>query len=164
MQTNAAAMSNRAMPNIPLAADASPLPPAESQQVARPAPPAQGTSNRITLSFGGRTLSKSADGDSDAVVGAIKKSKYPDQVKDLMLKIRELQAELRKKAAELSEVAADQTLTPRQRELKTAALREAVSGITSALRTAMSTLNETMTELDFSSEDKRAIGVLLSGA
>lgn len=164
MQTIAADMSNSAMPHIMPTAGASPVPPAGKEQIARPTPPVQASSNRITLSFGGRTLSKSADGDSDAVTSAIKKSKYPDEIKDLMLKIRELQAERRKKAAELSEVAADQTMTPRQRELKTAALREAVSGITSALRNAMSTLHETMTELDFSSEDKRAIGMMLSGA
>lgn len=120
--------------------------------------------NRITMSHGGRLLAKTKDDGTDAVTRAIQDSKYPEEIKKLMIKIRELQAQLREKAAELQEVAADRKLAPRQREMKTAALRDAVGTITSAIRTATATLNDTLTVMRFSREDRDAIGVLLSGA
>lgn len=119
---------------------------------------------RITMSHGGRVLAKTKDDGTDAVTRAIQDSKYPEEIKKLMIKIRELQAQLREKAAELQEVAADRTLAPRQREMKTAALRDAVGTISSAIRTATATLNDTLTVMRVSREDRDAIGVLLSGA
>ncbi|MFP3756185.1 hypothetical protein SB751_20020 [Cupriavidus sp. SIMBA_020] len=120
--------------------------------------------DRITMSHGSRQLSKTADKDSDAVTQAIQDSKFPDEVKKLMIKIRELQTQLRDKAAELQKVVGDKTLSSRQREMKTAAIRDAVSTITSAIRAATATLNDTLTVMRASSDDRRAIATLLSGA
>lgn len=120
--------------------------------------------HRITMSHGGRILSKSADSGKDAVTQAIEDSKYPDEIKKLMIKIRELQQQLREKAAELQEAAADQSLPARQREAKVAAIRDAVGTITSAIQSATATLNDTMTVMRLSSDDRKAIATMISGA
>jgi hypothetical protein len=149
----------------PAAAVAAPLPDlAESAQGPFSPPSADDGRNRITVSHGGHLLAKTKDDGTDAVTRAIQDSKYPEQIKKLMIKIRELQAQLREKAAELQEVAADQKLAPRQREMKMAALRDAVGTMTSAIRTATATLNDTLTVMRFSRQDRDAIGVLLAGA
>ncbi len=142
----------------PAAAVAAPLPDlAESAQGPFSPPSADDGRNRITVSHGGHLLAKTKDDGTDAVTRAIEDSKYPEQIKKLMIKIRELQARLREKAAELQEVAADQKLAPRQREMKMAALRDAVGTMTSAIRTATATLNDTLTVMRFSRQDRDAI-------
>lgn len=119
-------------------------------------------SDRITVSDGGRILSKSGDRGKDAVTRAIEDSKYPDEIKKLMIKIRELQQQLRDKAKELQEVTADQQLPARQREMKVSAIRDAVGTITSAIQAATTTLNDTMTVMRMSSDDRKEIATLIS--
>lgn len=119
-------------------------------------------SDRITVSDGGRILSKSGDRGKDAVTQAIEDSKYPDEIKKLMIKIRELQQQLRDKAKELQQVTADQQLPARQREMKVSAIRDAVGTIASAIRAATTTLNDTMTVMRMSSDDRKEIATLIS--
>lgn len=118
---------------------------------------------RITVSHGGRILSKSDSG-KDPATQAIEDSKYPEEIKKLMIKIRELQAQLREKAAELRDAAGDQTTPPRQREMKITAIREAVTTITSAIRSTTTTLNDAMTVMRMSSDDRKQIATMISGA
>lgn len=118
--------------------------------------------DRITVSDGGRILSKPGKSGKDAVTQAIENSKYPDEIKKLMIKIRELQQQLRDKAKELQEVSADQQLPAHQREMKVSALRDAVGTITSAIQAATTTLNDTMTTMRMSSDDRKEIATLIS--
>lgn len=119
------------------------------------------TSNRITMSHGGRILN-AADNGKDAATQAIENSKYPDEIKQLMIKIRELQAQLREKAAELQEVAADKTMAPRQREMKVTAIRETVATLTSTIQSTTATLNDAMTVMRMSSDDRKQIATMIS--
>ncbi|MDT6963194.1 hypothetical protein QTN24_16980 [Cupriavidus sp. SZY C1] len=117
-------------------------------------------SDRITMSHGGRVLSKTED--KDATTRAIEDSKYPDAIKKLMIKIRDLQQQLRDKAAELQEAASDQKLPARQREMKVDAIRSAVGTLSSAIQAATATLNDTMTAMRLSSDDRKQIATMIS--
>ncbi|XQU76642.1 hypothetical protein EPAKOI_004414 [Cupriavidus sp. H18C2] len=112
------------------------------------------------MSHGGRVLSKTED--KDATTRAIEDSKYPDAIKKLMIKIRDLQQQLRDKAAELQEAAADQKLPARQREMKVDAIRSAVGTLSSAIQAATATLNDTMTAMRLSSDDRKQIATMIS--
>ncbi|MGO4302980.1 hypothetical protein [Cupriavidus sp. RAF12] len=166
--TSAPGISSHAMPEAPAAtAGTATTTPASSEQTdasegAAAPTSARNQSNRITVSHGGRVLSRTADDGTDAATRAIRDSKYPEEIKKLMIKIRELQAQLREKAAELQDVVGDQKLPPRQREMKTAEIREAVSTISSAIRSTTATLNDALTVMQFSSDDRRTIAVMLS--
>jgi hypothetical protein len=76
----------------------------------------------IRISAGGRSLASAAASRNKAANAAIENSNLPDQVKKLLVRIRELQEKLREKAEELARIAAQQNMDPRQRTMKVAAL------------------------------------------
>lgn len=78
---------------------------------------AEGASgNNVTVSATGQILVRTAGGtkktDTNAV---IEKSNLPDEIKKLVIKIREMQAELRQKAEEMSKINSDVKQNPKQR-------------------------------------------------
>ncbi|AJG22925.1 hypothetical protein [Cupriavidus basilensis] len=96
----------------------------------------------VDLSPAGRTLaaSKPASGrNSD-----IDNSNLPDTAKNLLKRIRELREELARKQQELQAVASAQNLTADQKQVRLAALNQAMSSLSGAIASTTAALAKSM--------------------
>ncbi|PRA26523.1 hypothetical protein [Pseudomonas poae] len=94
---------------------------------------------KVTISPDAFKAAKSASTDSD-----IDESGLDDNVKQILKMIRKLKQQIDEKLAELQAVAVDQSLTPEERQAKTATLQSAISSLQAGLITAEGSLAKAM--------------------
>lgn len=127
---------------------------------------AEGASgNNVTVSATGQILVRTAGGtkktDTNAV---IEKSNLPDEIKKLVIKIREMQAELRQKAEEMSKINSDVKQNPKQRMAEVQGLRQQIDALTSSINSAVATLNQTMTSMRMTKDDRTIVAAFLTAS
>lgn len=92
----------------------------------------------------------------------IDESGLPDAIKEILKRIVELQQQLKEKQNELQKIMQDQSLSPEERQQKSAALQKEMSTLQSALGEAMSLLSKTMQETGIDKASAMEIASLIS--
>ena len=98
----------------------------------------------VDLSSAGRTLAAGKPAGSSGRNSDIDNSNLPDTAKDLLKRIRELRDELARKQQELQAVASAQNLSADQKQVRLAALNQAMSSLTGAISIASGALAKSM--------------------
>ncbi|MBB1631291.1 hypothetical protein [Cupriavidus sp. UME77] len=98
----------------------------------------------VDLSSAGRTLAAGKPGGSSGRNSDIDNSNLPDTAKDLLKRIRELREELARKQQELQAVASAQNLSADQKQVRLAALNQAMGSISGAISSASGALVKAM--------------------
>ncbi len=108
---------------------------------------AGGTSSdgiHVDISSAGRTLAAGKPADPSSRNSDIDNSNLPDTAKQLLKRIRQLRDELARKQQELQEVAASQNLSAEQKQMRMAALNQAISSLSGAMASTSAALVKAM--------------------
>lgn len=121
-------------------------------------------STRVTLSDLGQALSAKRQASQQPVKNQdIDNSNVPDNIKDLLKRIRELKEQIAEQQQKLNAVMANQRLSPEEKQKQLLQVQSTINSLNGALTSALGQMNKLVRDQDLTKEQQIAVASLLAG-
>lgn len=121
-------------------------------------------STRVTLSDLGQALSAKRQAAQQPVKNQdIDNSNVPDNIKDLLKRIRELKEQIAEQQQKLNAVMANQRLSPEEKQKQLLQMQSTINSLNGALTSALGQMNKLVRDQDLTKEQQIAVASLLAG-
>ncbi|ABR88617.1 Uncharacterized conserved protein [Janthinobacterium sp. Marseille] len=120
-------------------------------------------STRVTLSSLGQALAAKRQAAMQPVRNQdIDSSNVPDNIKDLLKRIRELKEQIAEQQQKLNAIMANQRLSPEEKQKQLLQVQSTISALNGALTSALGQMNKLMREQDLTQDQQMAVASLLA--
>ena len=93
----------------------------------------------------------------------IDNSNVPDNIKDLLKRIRELKEQIAEQQQKLNAVMANQRLSPEEKQKQLLQVQSTINSLNGALTSALGQMNKLVRDQDLTKEQQIAVASLLAG-